>query len=376
MRYLRLFLLLVLLAGLLTPSATVSAQQPVVHAVLFYSPSCPHCEAVITELLMPLVEQYGEQLYIIAIDYTTEEGWAFYESAAQNIPIAEDVYGYVPTLIVGDNVLVGSGEIPERFPSLVEQYLAGGGVDWPNIPLLWQALEAQANATATTQGSATPDEQPETQTPDAQTTADVDTDGLSTDLATAREIAVGERFAQDPVGNGLSVAVLVVMLFTLLRVGLDFQRAQARVKPWHQWAVPALAVIGLGVAAYMSYVEVTQTEAVCGPIGDCNTVQHSSYALLFGFLPIGVFGIFGYLLVGLAWVASYFGTPDIRHYGSLALWGLALFGTLFSVYLTFLEPFVIGASCAWCLSSALAMTTLLYVTTPKAILAWMNLSKS
>ncbi len=34
---------------------------------------------------------------------------------------------------------------------------------------------------------------------------------------------------------------------------------------------------------------------------------------------------------------------------------MALFGLAFSTYLTFLEPFVIGATCAWCLTSAVCM---------------------
>jgi len=42
-----------------------------------------------------------------------------------------------------------------------------------------------------------------------------------------------------------------------------------------------------------------------------------------------------------------------------ALVGLTLIGTLFSMYLTFLEPFVIGATCAWCLTSAVILTLLM-----------------
>jgi hypothetical protein len=38
------------------------------------------------------------------------------------------------------------------------------------------------------------------------------------------------------------------------------------------------------------------------------------------------------------------------------------FGVLFSGYLTFLEPFVIGAVCMWCVSSAVVMLALLWVT--------------
>jgi uncharacterized membrane protein len=41
------------------------------------------------------------------------------------------------------------------------------------------------------------------------------------------------------------------------------------------------------------------------------------------------------------------------------MFGMAAFGTLFSIYLTFLEPFVIGATCAWCLTSAILITILM-----------------
>ena len=37
-------------------------------------------------------------------------------------------------LIVSDVILVGSLEIPQQFPVLVEKYLASGGTDWPDIP--------------------------------------------------------------------------------------------------------------------------------------------------------------------------------------------------------------------------------------------------
>jgi len=35
---------------------------------------------------------------------------------------------------------------------------------------------------------------------------------------------------------------------------------------------------------------------------------------------------------------------------------MAWFGVLFTIYLTFLEPFVIGATCMWCITSAILMT--------------------
>ena len=45
-------------------------------------------------------------------------------------------------------------------------------------------------------------------------------------------------------------------------------------------------------------------------------------------------------------------------YSSLAMLGMTAFGVLLSVYLTALEPFVISATCAWCLTPAIIMTAL------------------
>jgi uncharacterized membrane protein len=130
--------------------------------------------------------------------------------------------------------------------------------------------------------------------------------------------------------------------------------------------VAALCVVGLGVSAYMAYVETTQTTAVCGPVGDCNTVQQSEYASLFGVLPIGILGLVGYGLLLLSWAGIRWGQGSVRRLATWALPGLALAGTLFSIYLTFLEPFVIGATCAWCLTSAAVMTLILLLSLPPA----------
>jgi uncharacterized membrane protein len=103
---------------------------------------------------------------------------------------------------------------------------------------------------------------------------------------------------------------------------------------------------------------VNEIEAVCGPVGDCNTVQQSEYAQLFGVLPIGVLGVAGFAAILVTWCVRRFGTGRTSSGGALAVLAMTGFGTLFSVYLTFLEPFVIGATCLWCLSSAVIMTAL------------------
>jgi uncharacterized membrane protein len=108
-------------------------------------------------------------------------------------------------------------------------------------------------------------------------------------------------------------------------------------------------------------VEVSETRAVCGPVGNCNAVQNSPYAKLFGILPIPVVGMIGYIAIIVAWFFRQFGPASLRRLVRIALWEMGIFSVLFSSYLTFLEPFVIGATCTFCLASAVVVTIILWV---------------
>jgi uncharacterized membrane protein len=349
--------LLGILLAVLSPALPAQAQVPVVRAVIFYSPSCPHCHQVITEDLPPLLEQYGEQLLIAGVNTADPGGQALFRAAIEHFAIPEGQYG-VPMLVVGDQVLIGSLEIPQRFPQLIEQYLAQGGVGWPAIPGLAEALAA---------AQPEPSPGPAQPTPDAGATVGPIPTAIpaplpaDTNLGLPAAETVADRLARDPVGNGLSIAVLVGMLVAVIGVAVTMRRpAPDRPAPaWKNCLVPLLTVIGLGVAGYLAYVETTQVTAICGPVGDCNTVQQSEYALLFGFLPVAVLGLVGYVAIGTAWAVGCYARGLWTRLARVALFGMAVFGTLFSIYLTFLEPFVIGATCAWCLTSAVLMTVLM-----------------
>ena len=76
----------ILLAAMITvllsiTAAGVRAADPVVRAVLFYSPSCGHCHKVITEDLPPLFEKYGDRLQIIGINIADASGNALFNAA-------------------------------------------------------------------------------------------------------------------------------------------------------------------------------------------------------------------------------------------------------------------------------------------------------
>jgi uncharacterized membrane protein len=125
-------------------------------------------------------------------------------------------------------------------------------------------------------------------------------------------------------------------------------------------ALGALALLGLAIAGYLTFVHFDGGDPVClAGGGGCSKVQESDYAELAG-VPVPVIGLLGYLMV----LASA-GLAGDR--GRM----LGLFATLigfgFSVYLTYLELFVIDAICQWCVASAVVMTLALALALTRAV---------
>jgi uncharacterized membrane protein len=116
-----------------------------------------------------------------------------------------------------------------------------------------------------------------------------------------------------------------------------------------------LAVLGLGVAGYLTYVHYAGLAPVCNIAHGCVKVQSSQYAELAG-VPVALLGLLGYagILVALL-------LPGEAPRLAAAL--LALVGFGFSAYLTYRELFTIDAICQWCVASAVLMTGLAVVTT-------------
>lgn len=110
------------------------------------------------------------------------------------------------------------------------------------------------------------------------------------------------------------------------------------------WILAVLDVIGLGIAMYLSVVELGGGVPYCGPLHGCETVAQSEYAWI-GPLPVAVYGValsLVLLTLALIWVRT--DRPALLdvHYG------LSLVGVIFEVYFLGVQLFIIQAVCIWC----------------------------
>ena len=120
-------------------------------------------------------------------------------------------------------------------------------------------------------------------------------------------------------------------------------------------AIAVLALAGLAVSVYLTYVHYAGIDPVCSGISDCERVQTSDYADLVG-IPVAVLGIAGYaaILVSLA--------MSVEVTALLAYLALA-----FSAYLTWAEVFKIDAICQWCVASAIVTLAIAVLATVRAL---------
>ena len=121
-----------------------------------------------------------------------------------------------------------------------------------------------------------------------------------------------------------------------------------------------LAVVGVGIALYLTLYKFGVIGVLSCSIGSCETVNTSKWSVFLG-LPVSAWGLLAYLaLLVLAMVGSTEArersVPIAKMIAILASWSV-----LFSAWLTYLELFVIHAICIWCVTSAVLWVVILAV---------------
>jgi uncharacterized membrane protein len=121
-------------------------------------------------------------------------------------------------------------------------------------------------------------------------------------------------------------------------------------RPTLRVATVVVALIGLGIATYLTIVHYAGGSPVCAIAHGCETVQKSRYAEFAG-VPVAVLGLLGYVAI----LASLLRDDETSRTVTAFI---AIAGLAFSGYLTYLELFTIHAICIWCVGSAICMLVL------------------
>jgi len=124
----------------------------------------------------------------------------------------------------------------------------------------------------------------------------------------------------------------------------------------YRQAIALLALVGLFVALYLWLHALGFGGAIkCGASGGCETVQTSQWAVFLG-MPVAFYGVVGYLALLIVALAGLRPAALAQPRWSRWLVLLATAGFGFTLYLTYLELFVIHAICRWCVGSAVIIT--------------------
>lgn len=114
-------------------------------------------------------------------------------------------------------------------------------------------------------------------------------------------------------------------------------------------AVAVLALIGAGIAGYLTYTHFKGSAPVCLTSG-CEVVQNSRWSELFG-VPIALLGLLTYL--------SIVATTLVRHpLAKQAGATIALAALGFNIYLLYVQAHLIGRYCTWCVSNEIVSALL------------------
>jgi uncharacterized membrane protein len=131
-------------------------------------------------------------------------------------------------------------------------------------------------------------------------------------------------------------------------------------KVQYDWIISiGASLIGLIDSIYLTWIKLADKTAACSNIGDCESVNNSQYSEIAG-IPIALLGAGAFLTIFLL-LALEKRLPDQSTSLRMGVFGLSLTGTLYSVYLTYLEIAVLRAICPFCVVSAISIFVLFII---------------
>lgn len=119
-----------------------------------------------------------------------------------------------------------------------------------------------------------------------------------------------------------------------------------------------MSLVGVFVSAYLYLYKIGRIGTLACGTGGCETVQTSEWSRFVG-VDVALIGLVGYALLFAVGLAALRPALVRERWPAALLAGLACGGVLFTLYLTYLELFVIHAICRWCVGSAAIIVSIL-----------------
>jgi len=136
--------------GLIVPG-TLPCDPSAVHGLYFYSTDCPHCMAVLNDLLRPMQDEFGTKMDIRLVEIDYADNYELLIRAEERFGVKVEERA-IPTLVIDGQAIIGEKNIRENLRKIVEQGIRDGGIGWPDIPAFDPALIISAeNAEAGTE---------------------------------------------------------------------------------------------------------------------------------------------------------------------------------------------------------------------------------
>ncbi|MEA2714126.1 MAG: hypothetical protein QOK27_2087 [Gemmatimonadales bacterium] len=116
-----------------------------------------------------------------------------------------------------------------------------------------------------------------------------------------------------------------------------------------------LSLAGLFISGYLYLYKIGRIGSLACGTGGCETVQLSPWSRFAG-LEVSLIGVFGY--AGLLAMSLASLQPGARQWPIRAIAVAAGVGVVFTLYLTYLELFIIHAVCRWCVASGVIIVAI------------------
>jgi cytochrome c biogenesis protein CcdA/thiol-disulfide isomerase/thioredoxin len=113
-------------------STELPCSAEAVHGLFFYRTDCPHCAEILDEVINPLEEELGADLDIRLVNIDYADNYELFLEIQESFAVSNE-NRVIPTLVLGDTILIGEDSIREELRGRALAGIQAGGIEWPTL---------------------------------------------------------------------------------------------------------------------------------------------------------------------------------------------------------------------------------------------------